>query len=233
MDSDSPVSFGYKMGWLAIRSTDRDAVVRSLQLSDPAEVTWREGIDALYENGLKPLNLLLGRCSTIFVSPAVNGWTLVVGRWTAGSDEELGVRQVERLITRASSEFGEVQAFASHRVIEYHHWMLARNSDLVRSFAYIGERGEVLTDSGEPTPVELGFKWYPLREEDADLEEEEILPNEESVMKVAGAWSVNPQLLETFPSSSSRGVLAKAPPIQQQPQNAEAGPARRPWWRFW
>jgi hypothetical protein len=177
--------------------------------------------------------------STVFVSPAVNGWTFVGGDWTMGTGDEQGVREVEQLIARVSAEFGEVQALATYRVVEYHHWMLARNGALVRSFAYIGESGQVLADSGDPTPVELGFSSYPLRQDDGDLDEEEPEPdtewgpNEGSVMTVAGAWSINPQLLETYPPRAQRGVLAKAPATPQSGKSAERVPGRRPWWRFW
>ncbi len=152
--------------------------------------------------------------------------------------DEQGVREVERLIARISAEFGEVQAFATHRVVEYHHWMLARNGALVRSLAYIGESGEVLADSGEPTPVEIGFDWYPLRRDDSDLDEEEpedegTWPDEEAVMKVAGEWSINPQLLETFPPAASRGVLARTPAAPRPGRDAEKEAVGRPWWRFW
>ena len=41
--NDTPVPFGYKMGWLAIRGTVRNAVVQSLQLSDPVGTTWQAG----------------------------------------------------------------------------------------------------------------------------------------------------------------------------------------------
>jgi hypothetical protein len=51
-------------------------------------------------------------------------------------------------------------------------------------------------------------------------------------MKVAGAWSINPDLLETLPASSQKGVLARAPSVREAPQNA-AKASGRPWWRFW
>src|SRR5690348_17294193 len=92
VDSDSPVAFGYKIGWFAIHSTDRDAVVRSLQLSDPTEVTWKAGIQAVYKDAYK----LVGRHSAVFVSPPVIDWTFVVGDWTMGNGEEQGVHKLEQ-----------------------------------------------------------------------------------------------------------------------------------------
>jgi hypothetical protein len=235
MEDNTPVSFGYKMGWLTIRSTDRDAVVETLRLADPTEATWKAGVEAVY----RVFYQRFGRFSTVFVSPPVNGWTFVVGDWTMGTGEEQGVRAIQQLVSRASAAFGEAQAFATYRVIEYHHWMLAREGRLLRSFAYLGESGEVLADSGEPTPVELGFHWYPPSREDSDEgdedpdAEEDLLPDEEAVMKVAGAWSINPDLLETLPASSLRGVLARAPSLREEPRYPAKGSDRRPWWHFW
>jgi hypothetical protein len=228
---NTPVPFGYKIGWLAVRSTDRDSVVRSLQLSEPIEVTWKAGIDAVYNDAYR----LLGRASKVFVSPPVDGWVFVVGDWTMGSGDEQGVHSIERLITRASAELREVQAFATSRVIDYHHWMIARDGALSRAFAISG--GELLADFGEPTPVELGFSWYPLRQDaddaddgEMDDDEAEGWPNEESVMKVAGEWSVNPQLLGPSVPSTGKGVLAVAPAAEVR---AAAAGSRRPWWKFW
>lgn len=232
MENNSPVSFGYKIGWFAIRSADRDAVVQSLALSDPTEATWKTGVITVYEDAYHPR----GRHRMVFTSPPVDGWVFVIGDRTMGNGEEQGVREVEQLITRLSTEFGEAQAFATYRVVDYHHWMLARHGALVRSFAIV--QGEVLADSGEPTPVELGFKWYPLRQVDGELDEEEpepdvgSWPNEEAVMTVAGAWSINPQLLETFPPSPARGVLANAASAPRPGRGPDRVPGRRPWWRF-
>src|SRR5262245_28535261 len=103
MEDNTPVSFGYKMGWLAIRSTDRDAVVQSLRLTESREVTWNTGIETVYRDFYK----LFGRFSAVFVSPPVNDWTFVVGDWTMGTGEEQGVHDIEQLVSRASAEFGE------------------------------------------------------------------------------------------------------------------------------
>jgi hypothetical protein len=154
-----------------------------------------------------------------------------------GDGDEEGVRETEQIIARASQEFGEVQAFATYRVIDYHHWMLAQNGDPIRSFALSG--GQVLTDSGEPTPVELSFGWYPLQVDEEDEGDEEESdeggdgPNEEDVMKVAGEWSINPQLLGPSTASTGRGVLATAPARPRAAKDTGTRPARRAWWRFW
>jgi hypothetical protein len=73
MDKNTPVPFGYKMGWLAMRSTDRDAIVRHLQLSDPIEADWQKGIDVIYRDAYNLVKLVVGSRSKVFISPPVSG----------------------------------------------------------------------------------------------------------------------------------------------------------------
>jgi hypothetical protein len=234
MNDNSPVAFGYKLGWFAIRSMDRDAVVRSFQLSNPVEAPWRSGIDTVYKDAYN----LLRSSSRVFVSPPVDGWVFVVGQWAMGNGEYQDLREIESRVVAASAEFGEAQAFATYRVVDYHHWVLARDGTLLRSFAVSG--GEVFSDAGDPTPVELSLAWFPLNQEHAADDEESDedreegdLPGEDDVMKVAGSWSVNPQLLEVSFSDGGKGVLAVAPPTSKAAQDTAGTGGQRPWWRFW
>ena len=62
-------SFGYKISWLAIKSEDRDLIIKALNLKELHEEEWVEGLEAAYND---PIN-------TLFVTPSVHGWTFVVG----------------------------------------------------------------------------------------------------------------------------------------------------------
>jgi hypothetical protein len=188
--------FGYKMGWLAIRSTDKNLILAALGLTIIKEIIWDKGIDTIYSEG---------KDNVIFITPAVNDWTFIIGLWALGTGEEDSVHNIENLITKLSTQFDEVQAFATHRVIEYHHWMLAQKGQLVRAFAYLGESAEVLTDTGELTQIEQPYKWD-------QLEECLWTPDEETVLEVAGAWSINPTEIEEL-TIEGMGILAQAPVI--------------------
>jgi hypothetical protein len=72
-----------------------------------------------------------------------------------GRRDRQSIESLEKQLADLSSTFGEAHAYATHRVIEYHHWMLARNGILLRSFAYLGETGEVLSNTGPVTVTEL------------------------------------------------------------------------------
>lgn len=152
-----------------------------MQLKECRPISWAEGIAAVYDSKQPSITL---------VTPVINGWVLAFGQWALGEGETgESVGPLQNLTVRLSDQFGEVQAFASHRVIEYHHWMLARSGKLVRSYAYIGESGELLSDVGQPTPTENDFT--------IEYEEEEFFcPSEEEVMTVAAGWSISPLTLD-------------------------------------
>src|SRR5688500_5752134 len=71
MDDNTPVPFGYKGSWLALSTTDRDAVVRSLQLIDPVEVFWQAGVDAAYGIARERYGTPYRTTLKVFVSPSV------------------------------------------------------------------------------------------------------------------------------------------------------------------
>jgi hypothetical protein len=202
-DADLPVQFGYKMAWLAIRSTDPTSIIGTLRFSKPRQVSWKEGIERVYQKDYFA-------DKRVFITPPVYGWTLVVGRWTGGWGE--GIPGIENLVIDLSTRFGEAQAFSTHRVSEYHHWILARNGKLLRSLSYCGSTGEVLADTGELTPIESSLKINVAIPEgdDESAWQHHNPPNETDVMEVAGAWSVDPTSLDSIPALRP-GILAKVP----------------------
>lgn len=200
MTNDAPVPFGYKMAWLAIHSQNTFAIINALQLSESRLSGWTEGINVVYED-------IAG--NYIFVTPPIGAWTLVVGNWTGGWGE--GLMGAEKLICRLSTQFGQAQAFSTDRVTDYHHWMLALDGQLLRSFAYHDSR--ILTDKGTPTSVEqlLGLCSPEHDSPFARKHNQYRSPNESDVMTVAGDWSINPSELDAGVPSPGPGVLAKSP----------------------
>ncbi|WP_305786574.1 hypothetical protein [Symbioplanes lichenis] len=179
--------FGTKQAWLAIRGVDQRAVVDALGLRDLGEVPWRDGLDVAHLTD-----------DRIAVTPPVEGWTLAAGRRLLNHPADV-VDLSERLGT-------EVQQFATHRVTETHRWQRAAKGELVRAFGFVGQTGDVTTWFGDPTPVELelGLPAVYLVAEPVTLEEElaalvaedtTILVSEQDVLRVAGAWSIDPSRL--------------------------------------
>ena len=192
-----PVPFGYKTAWFAIRSTDMHAVAAALRLVDPQPAGWQYGIWHSVEN----------RDYQIFVTPPINGWILAVGLpvlWEA--DHHATERMVE-----LSSRFGEVQFFGSMRVSDVAIWARARDGQLLRRF-YEGDGNR--QEFGDQTDEEksLGLKFFdsssPESKEPGYWKRKDLTyPGEETVLEVAGAWSVDPSKLDQMGLPQESGLL--------------------------
>ena len=90
---DTPIPFGYKTGWLCIRCDDPDRAMDVLHGTNRRVCNWSVGLAKAGENG------------TVFVSPVLDGYVLVVG---------ILEPQPEQLECWAA-EFPELQYFGTHR----------------------------------------------------------------------------------------------------------------------
>jgi hypothetical protein len=182
--------FGYKTGWLAVRDGDADAVLAQLGGEAIGPIGWREGIRQAYDTP-----------NTVAVTPLLPGadggkWLLVVGWWLAAGHESIDTAALSRALGR------EVQLFVTHRVVELHRWERAVDGSIVRSFEYIGEKGEVTRWTGDLDDVERAIGLPATFDPDRAPEEEDyaVIVGEQDVMRVAGAWSVDPTSLEGQPA---------------------------------
>jgi hypothetical protein len=177
---------------LAVRDVHPEELAAVLGLKRIRRLPWKEGIDAAYERNARG----------VFVSPAVSRWTLVIGHKIASAEDNQFNPSFRATLETLSQRFGEAQAFGTHRVIEYHLWMLAKNGQLLRSFEYIGERGEILDDFGTRTPVEQDLSFF-------EEPREEWFPSESDVMQVAGAWSLDPTKLTAESGPAEYGLFGE------------------------
>lgn len=173
-----PLAFAHKCGWLACRDTRAEDVIAKVGLSRAERVDWYSGIGAVF-TGRR-------RASIAFVSPPLDGWVLVVSKVLA-EDQELA-----ELARGASEALGTtVLAFASHRVTSSYQWIRAEQGRLVR--AYVSVDGAVVRDEGDASLDGL------TRGEAVD---------EETVLAVAGRWSLNPAQLGAWSSPVGPGWKA-------------------------
>ena len=185
---DLPVPFGYKCGWFAVHSTDSDAIMHAFGLQQPKPSTWSAGIAAAYKN-------------KVFLTPPVKEWSLLVAlHWLSLLDREPG-KVVGLALRVLSKQLGEVQMFVTYRVPEYHLWALGRAGRLLRGYCYIGEIIETVWNEGRPTAVEQQVGPF----------DEDNWRDEESVMKVAARWSINPCELDQLITEPGLGVLCTPP----------------------
>ena len=170
--------FGYKTGWIAARTSDGRALLNALEVFDSKPMDWEKGVAAAYTRG-------------VFVAPDVDGWTLAMGE---------ALNDPANRVAPLSAALGvEVQAFASHRVVDLQSWARAVDGATIRHFTYVGDQGLVFSNSGVPTPEEenLGLEILSVIEP-GEIPEDmlEHLPDESIVMELAGLWSLNPTTIE-------------------------------------
>lgn len=195
----SPQSFGYKMAWFAIPTKDSARVMHACGLKRAAPASWVTGVQTVY-----------CELSYAFVTPPVDGWTLVLGLGLPSFDTEDRTREFLAFLDRVATAFPDFCYFGTHRVVDFHGWVRVSDGKIRRAYAYLGERGETLYESGSKTEEEvaLGFNFFDERSQEAASEgyfEREDLryPNEEDVMSISAAWAINTQTLD---QRTERGI---------------------------
>ncbi len=96
----------------------------------------------------------------------------------------------------------EVQYFASHRIVETHIWGRAAAGRIRRMFGWCGDSCELLHWTGRPEKPEIDLG-LPDPDQPAEAAIGALLESdidEDSVMRIAGHWSIDPQTLEGAPS---------------------------------
>lgn len=175
-EPDSPVPFGYKMEWMAVRCSDPEWVISELSPVSRQPANWKTGIARAYEDR-----------TALFVSPCLDGWVLVIGlaadMCTLYDPDDMDIW---------GGCFPEVQFFATHRVSEYHRWGTYRNGVCVRDCCCVDNM--VQWEEGELTPEELALGFERFSPDGA------VWPGEEDVLSIAAAWGIDPKFeKKTYP----------------------------------
>lgn len=196
---DSPVAFGYKCMWFAIKTDDTSKAAEALNLQNAVPCNWANGIDEAYK-------------TSVYIAPAINGWVLAVGLSLPHQGTNESYDEITGLANKLSERFGEAQFFCTHWIVEYHCWLKSVNGKIERLYSYLGESGENLKIKGKPTPAEQKYNLVNTFSDDAKNEnyferEDLVVPDEELVMEIAGEWSVNPTTLEDRKNIRGLGIL--------------------------
>jgi hypothetical protein len=198
------VGFGPKQAWLAVRDGRPEPVAEALGLRDLGPVPWRSGIDLAY---LTDDRLVL---TPRLEGADGSGWLLVTGRWLLlRADRPADVTGLSGKLDT------EVQFFATYRVGELHRWARAVGGELVRAFGFRGEDGEVTEWRGDPDPAELAIG-LPATPPDG----QDVLVSEDDVLRLAGAWNIDPRRLADQPAPGPLRAAAAPEPDAYPPQPA-------------
>lgn len=171
---EKPKAFGYKVAWLAVPNMGSAEVLKALGLRDIAPANWTSGLTEAYKSS-----------DTLFVTPNLNGWTLVVGRalW-----KKIDINQpIEKngWLQKLADSFREVFYFTTMSDLGNNGWFYIKNGLLVRAYGYSGELGEVMWNFGQQSQEEhkliQGFS----------MGKTKVVPTEKDVLTLAAAWSVD------------------------------------------
>lgn len=192
------------MAWFAIPTNDSARVMGAFKLKKPVPANWATGIQSVYTD-----------LTRAFVTPPVDGWTFVLGLGLPTFDTEETTREFLAFIHTVASVFPNFCYFGTHRIVDFHAWVRVSNGSIERAYAYLGERGETLYESGQKSKEETdwGFTFFDERSQEAQSEdyfEREDLryPSEKDVMRISAAWTINTQDLDQK-SEKGTGFLAE------------------------
>ncbi len=206
---DGPEPFGTGTAWLAVHTADIDRIIAILGLGEIALSNWQNGL-AIVEDP--------DYCDTyVFVTPPVDGWTFVVG---LGLPYPAGRGYRDRclpLLLALGRAFSDVQYFYACPMLDIFAWSRFSGARLRRSFAW-GDEGMVW-NKGAVTAAErqLGLRVFTSGETGqslvpADIDEDESgYPNVQHVLRMAGAWSLNPETFDRLPEDPAQGYIGRMP----------------------
>ena len=200
MKPDKPVSFGYKCVWIAVKTTDKEKVATIVGVKSRSTCNWSAGIEKAYED-------------KIFITPSVRGWTFIIGYGLPHGDNKKNIDTLKTILNNLSKEFGEAQFFGTHRVVSFVCWIKSTNGKTSRVYSYAD--GENIVVEGDPTEVEKKMNLINTLSSEAKdpkyFDKEDLtMPDEEEVMKVANAWSIDPTKLEQLKDiEPALGILGK------------------------
>lgn len=183
--------------WLAIKSNSVHAVQAGLSLHNPKPCSWAEGLSGEREQSL-------------FVSPPVGGWILVIG--SALPDPADDVDACFRFLADLSRKLGHVQYFHSNSIVNHHAWVRADSGRMIRAYAWAGR---TLWNQGRPTPAEhiLNMKCYDYGEPAAPAlftTAEAGGTNADKVHLLAARWSIDPGEVGWRGIGQERGIIGEA-----------------------
>ncbi|MDT0347009.1 HEAT repeat domain-containing protein [Streptomyces litchfieldiae] len=138
--------------WFALRTADQDAVLAAFGLSAPEPVTMRLGASA-WQHDAHAARPGHGACSRVYVSPALDGWTLVFGspfQDAHRADGGISGPVIRRRCAELSRRFGEAHWYGMRCAGEWAAWCFGERGAIVRHY----DAADPERASGPPHPWE-------------------------------------------------------------------------------
>jgi hypothetical protein len=187
-----------------------------LGLSSPRPITFAEAqevIDADGHGGPDDPDHL----SRVFVTPEVDGWTLVMGAWCDPCGGERR-EDVLRLCRALSARYGGAQAYYFGAQGDGSAWLIAENGCVIRRYAATGESDDESLTLGNPLPyeqvrlLELGLPADgDLRTASGEQLDEWTVAAFDLAPEIAAACGISPFALTHDTKVRGIGLLAMTP----------------------
>ena len=187
-----------------------------LGLSSPGPITFAEAqemIDADGHGGSDDPH----RLSRVFVTPEVDGWTLVMGAWCDPCGAERR-EEVLRSCLALSARYGGAQAYYFGAQGDGSAWLVAENGRVIRRYAATGESDDESLTLGNPLPyeqvrlLELGLPVDgDLRTASGEQLDEWTVAAFDMAPEIAAACGISPFALTQDTKVRGIGLLAMTP----------------------
>ncbi|MFF4717594.1 hypothetical protein ACFY2V_40315 [Streptomyces eurythermus] len=203
--------------WIAVPTGDQAGVIASLGLTRPVPVTFAEAEAVIDEDGHGEAEDNPDGMARVYVSPEIEGWTLVIGPWCDPCNSDRS-DEVLRLCVNLSSRYGAAQAYYFGTQNDGSAWLITEHGAVVRRYCETGEVDDGLLTLGKPLVQEraererLGLP--PAWDENArndDAEEEWKWRAFDMAPEIAEALSISPLALTAAMRVRGVGVLAETP----------------------
>ncbi|MGW7466307.1 hypothetical protein ACWGJT_16775 [Streptomyces xantholiticus] len=196
MPSDTPVPItACWLHWLALPTGDQAAALDAMDLTDARPIDFEAAVTAVDDDAHDPDR----GYDRVFVTPELNGWTLVVGAWCDPTEPDM-----PGLCERLSARFGQAQAYYFGAQCDGSAWLVAENGRVLRRAAFTGEADDEELTIGEPLPFEVQ-----CRAEAGEDEFEWEFRLWGMAPELAGALSVDPHGIGPHTRVRGRGVMAR------------------------
>ena len=143
---------GCFLSCIAVRSDDQRAVTDLFRLTPTCPATFTLGTIAADCDGHYRLDAR--RYARVFVTPSLDGWTLLVGPWCDPASQERRDEVLE-LRLRASAAFGSAQAYRYGERGDGSAWLVTENGTLIRRACNFGSATDEVLLLGPPLPAEI------------------------------------------------------------------------------
>ncbi|WP_440106993.1 hypothetical protein [Streptosporangium sp. H16] len=203
--------------WIAVSTGDQPGIMRILGLSRPEPITFSQAQEVIDADGHDE-SQNRRHLFRVFVTPAVEGWTLVFGTWCDPYDKERR-EDVLRLCRELSARYGQAQAYYYGAQDDGSTWLVTRRGTVVRRYSATGEGDDGLLALGDPLPQErtawceqLGYlaDWDPATASYEQADEWQRIAFG-LTPEIAAAHGISPLALNRDTQARGTGVLALTP----------------------